>query len=168
MISPFLDMNTTMPPPKKLRQNSPEEAAVGSETCGALRGSNNDDPVSSLSLSEKRSYDFACKMQAGEGDKPMQRKMQAGERDKPMQPAVRLCPSPKYREDMTDRDRADDPAILIVLADEATLGNIMALPGSPIPPPPQGSLPPLPNTAVVRAWIDSEVARHSRSLLRDL
>ena len=30
---------------------------------------------------------------------------------------------PKYREDMTDRDRTDDPAILIVLVDEATLAN---------------------------------------------
>ena len=30
----------------KKTQNSPEEAAMSCETCGALRGSNNDDPVS--------------------------------------------------------------------------------------------------------------------------
>ena len=31
-------------------QNSPEEAAMCCETCGALRGSNNDDPANRRSL----------------------------------------------------------------------------------------------------------------------
>ena len=45
-----------------------------------------------------------------------------------------------------------DPFILIILNDEATLGNVLGVAHSPIQPLQQRPPPARPNTAAVRAW----------------
>ena len=56
-----------------------------------------------------------------------------------------------------------DPAIIVVLADESTLGQVLALRTNPIPTLARGGGGPLPNTAAVRLWFRSLVQRYCRA-----
>ena len=75
-------------------------------------------------------------------------------------PDYRLFRSPKFRA-FTPVEAEEDPAIIIVLSDEAMLGQILSLPNCPIPPHGRG---PSPNTAAVKQWARSLVATHCRAV----
>ena len=77
---------------------------------------------------------------------------------------------PEYHvREMTPQERMDDPAIFVVLSEEATLGRVLALRNSPIPIPQQGPPPgPLPNTSIVRNWVTTEVVQQTRAPPQDL
>ena len=63
----------------------------------------------------------------------------------------------------TPADEADEkPAIIVVLADDSTLGQVLALRTNPIPTLARGGRP-LPNTAAVRLWFRSLVQRAGSS-----
>ena len=74
----------------------------------------------------------------------------------------RLFGSPVYR---TPLEAAEDPemAMIVVLADEGTLGQIVALP-APHNHIPQGRNRPLPNTAAVKQWFRDLVRTHCRTV----
>ena len=75
-------------------------------------------------------------------------------------PDYRLFRSPKFRV-FTPVEAEEDPAIIIVLSDEAMLGQILSLPNCPIPPRGRGQSP---NTAAVKQWARSLVATHCRAV----
>ena len=66
---------------------------------------------------------------------------------------------------LTPLEAQDDPALVLLLADEATLGQILALPRSAVPTRNGG---PLPATSAVKDWFGALVASHARSLRSEL
>ena len=78
-----------------------------------------------------------------------------------------LLSSPIYR-DLTPIELDEDPAMFVILTDEATLGQILALPVpyNVIPPPGGGG--PQPNTEAVKLWFRGLVATHCRTVATDL
>ena len=65
--------------------------------------------------------------------------------------SLRLCGSPTSRE-MLEEEKADDPALFFILADETMLGRVIVAQHSPIRAPPAAEVA-QPNTAAMRAWL---------------
>ena len=65
--------------------------------------------------------------------------------------SLRLCGSPTSRE-MSDEEKADDPALFFILADETMLGRVIVAQHSPIRAPPAAGAA-QPNTATMRVWL---------------
>ena len=82
-----------------------------------------------------------------------------------------VSPRPEYKvfrpvlRALTPLEAQDDPALVLLLADEATLGQILALPRSAVPTRNGG---PLPATSAVKDWFGALVVCHARSLRSEL
>ena len=66
---------------------------------------------------------------------------------------------------LTPLEVRDDPALVVILADEATLGQLLSIPRNPIPTRNSG---PRPSTAAVKDWFGALVAHHARSLRTEI
>ena len=65
----------------------------------------------------------------------------------------------------TPLEARDDPALVVILADEGTLGQVLAIPSNPIPTRSGG---PNPSTSAVTDWFGTLVAHHARSLRTEI
>ena len=66
---------------------------------------------------------------------------------------------------LTPLEARDDPALVVILADEGTLGQVLAIPSNPIPTRSGG---PNPSTSAVTDWFGTLVAHHARSLRTEI
>ena len=77
-------------------------------------------------------------------------------------------PEPDYHvvlRTFTPLEAQDDPALVVILADEGTLGQVLAIPSNPIPTRSGG---PNPSTSAVTDWFGTLVAHHARSLRTEI
>ena len=65
----------------------------------------------------------------------------------------------------TPLEAQDDPALVVILADEGTLGQVLVIPSNPIPTRSGG---PNPSTSAVTDWFGTLVAHHPRSLRTEI
>ena len=66
---------------------------------------------------------------------------------------------------LTPLESQDDPALVVILADEANLGQLLSIPRNSIPTRNSG---PRPSTAAVKDWFGALVTHHARSLRTEI